>query len=116
MGTKSDNPSGGDVRRAPSPVFVTHGSLKSAGTGVVPYEKRLNDNLRWALAEGSRHFDEKSAVFEALRRIAARLRALNVPYAVIGGIALFRHGLRRFTEDVDILVTRDDLKMIHDKL
>ena len=31
-------------------------------------------------------------------------------------MALFRHGLRRFTEDVDILVTKGDLKVIHEKL
>ncbi len=31
-------------------------------------------------------------------------------------MALFRHGLRRFTEDVDLLVTKDDLKVIHEKL
>jgi hypothetical protein len=31
-------------------------------------------------------------------------------------MALFRHGLRRFTEDVDLLVTKNDLKVIHEKL
>ena len=31
-------------------------------------------------------------------------------------MALFRHGLRRFTEDVDILVTKGDFKVIHEKL
>jgi hypothetical protein len=31
-------------------------------------------------------------------------------------MALFRHGLRRFTEDVDILVTKEDLKKVHDLL
>jgi hypothetical protein len=29
----------------------------------------------------------------------------QICYAVVGGMALFRHGLRRFTEDVDLLVT-----------
>ncbi len=29
---------------------------------------------------------------------------------------LFKHGLRRFTEDVDILVTRESLKQIHEAL
>jgi hypothetical protein len=28
-------------------------------------------------------------------------------------MALFKHGFRRFTEDVDLLVTRDGLKAIH---
>jgi hypothetical protein len=31
-------------------------------------------------------------------------------------MALFQHGLRRFTEDVDILVTKEDLRKVHDKL
>ena len=31
-------------------------------------------------------------------------------------MALFRHGLRRFTEDVDVLVTKEDLKTVHEKL
>ena len=80
------------------------------------YELLLAQDTRWALMEGSRHFDEKSAVFEALRRIARRLDAIGVSYAVVGGMALFQHGYRRFTEDVDILVTPKGLKTIHDEL
>ena len=87
------------------------------GTSAVPvYADLLNRDPRWALSEGSRHFEEGSAVFQALHAIAGRLTALGVPYAVVGGMALFRHGLRRFTEDVDILVTRDGLRTIHEKL
>jgi hypothetical protein len=83
---------------------------------VPPYEQQLDSDLRWALSEGSRHFEEKSKVFLAMRKIAKRLDELGVPYAVVGGMALFRHGLRRFTEDVDLLVTRADLKRIHEAL
>ncbi|NQT36586.1 MAG: nucleotidyltransferase family protein [Planctomycetes bacterium] len=82
----------------------------------VSYEELLNRDARWAMSEGSRHFEEDSAVFKALHNIAQRLRSLGIPYAVVGGMALFRHGLRRFTEDVDILVTKRDLKIIHEKL
>jgi hypothetical protein len=82
----------------------------------LPYEERLQQDPRWALSEGSRHFEEKSKVFLALKRIAARLDELEIPYAIVGGMALFRHGYRRFTEDVDILVTKEDLKEIHTKL
>ena len=84
--------------------------------GLVTYEERLDADLRWALMQGSRHFEEDSAVFRALRNIAQRLKELDIPYAVVGGMALFRYGLRRFTEDVDILVARADLITIHDKL
>lgn len=83
---------------------------------VVPYEQRLNANPRWALLEGSMHFEEESSVQKTLRRIVKRLDDLGIPYAVVGGLALFFHGYRRFTEDVDILVTKDDLKTIHEKL
>lgn len=84
--------------------------------GLVSYEQLLDADFRWALIQGSRHFEEDSAVFRALRNIAQRLKELDIPYAVVGGMALFRYGLRRFTEDVDILVTRADLITIHDKL
>ena len=80
------------------------------------YKKLLNGDPRWALNEGSRHFEENSAVFKALHNICQRLKAIGVPYAVVGGMAIFRHGLRRFTEDVNILVTKSDLKIIHEKL
>lgn len=84
--------------------------------GVPIYEEMLNRDPKWALSEGSRHFEEDSAVFKALYNITSRLKTLGIPYAVVGGMALFRHGLRRFTEDVDLLVTRNDLKTIHEKL
>jgi hypothetical protein len=80
------------------------------------YEEQLNSDPRWALSEGSRYFEEKSAVQEALRKITGRLDALGIRYAVAGAMALFAHGFRRFTEVVDILVTREDLKTIHRKL
>lgn len=80
------------------------------------YGQRLDKDGGWALTEGEKFFDEKSEVHKTLRRICERLNKLNVPYAVAGGMALFKHGFRRFTEDVDILVTHEGLKQIHEKL
>lgn len=80
------------------------------------YEQLLNDNPSWALSEGSRHFEENSAVFQTLRNITARLHELGIAYAVIGAMAMFYHGYRRFTEDVNLLVTRSGLRTIHEKL
>lgn len=68
------------------------------------------------MSEGSRFFEERSAVQEALRRIVMRLDGLDVPYAIVGGMAMFKHGFRRFTEDVNILVTPEGLRVIHEKL
>ncbi|MBN2578465.1 MAG: hypothetical protein JXB10_05690 [Pirellulales bacterium] len=64
------------------------------------YEQHLNDDLPWALREGSMHFEGKSTVSRTLEKITTRLQELKIPYAVAGGMALFVHGLRRFTEDV----------------
>jgi hypothetical protein len=80
------------------------------------YEQRLTADARWALSEGSVFFEGRGAVQDALRKITQRLNDLHVPYAVVGGMALFQHGVRRFTEDVDILVTREALRMIHEAL
>jgi hypothetical protein len=80
------------------------------------YRTRLDSSLEWALSEGSRHFEGKSAVHAALHNIARRLDDLGIPYAVAGAMAMFSHGYRRFTEDIDLLVTADGLKKIHDSL
>ncbi len=83
---------------------------------LVTYEQRLDSDLDWALREGSMHFEDKSAVHTTLREIARRLDELGIPYAVAGGMALYFYGYRRFTEDVDILVTREGVKQIHEQL
>lgn len=83
---------------------------------VVAYEVQLSRDSGWALAEGSRHFEDRSAVHDTLRRLAGRLEQLQIAYAVAGGMALFVHGYRRFTEDIDVLVTRDGLRAVHGAL
>jgi hypothetical protein len=83
---------------------------------MINYEEQLDRDRRWALLEGSMHFEKESAVFKTLLRIAKKLDELKVPYAVVGGMALFLHGFRRFTEDINILVSRDGLRVIHEQL
>ncbi|HEV7280274.1 MAG TPA: hypothetical protein VGN57_08690 [Pirellulaceae bacterium] len=92
--------------------------LKSSGgsPAVLTYEERLSADLELAMSEGSRFFAGDSDVHKALRRIAARLSELDIPYAVAGGMALVAHGYRRFTDDVDILVTAEGLERIHEAL
>jgi hypothetical protein len=80
------------------------------------YETHLNRDLQWALQEGSMFFEEKGGLHLTLQKITHRLNELNIPYAVVGGMAMFFHGFRRFTEDVDILVTREGLERLHREL
>lgn len=80
------------------------------------YVDRLNSDPQFAMAEGDAYFQGQGAVHETLRRIAKRLDELGIKYAVAGGLALFSHGFRRYTEDVDLLVTPEGLKEVHRQL
>lgn len=83
---------------------------------MVTYEDKLNNDFNWALNEASMHFDEGNSVHKTLRGITRRLTELGIPHAVVGGLAMFAHGYRRFTEDVDLVVTRDGMNQIIEKL
>jgi hypothetical protein len=80
------------------------------------YEQQLDANRAWAFIEGSMHFEGGSAVHKTLTKLAARLDELDIPYAIAGGMALYFHGYRRFTEVVDVAVTADGLRRIHEEL
>jgi hypothetical protein len=95
---------------------VAHSPSGAESTIVVPFEQRLREDWEWGMSEASIFFEGKGRVQETLRRIASKLETLSVPYAVAGGMALYVHGHERFTEDVDILVTREGLKQIHERL
>lgn len=62
------------------------------------------------------HFEGESGVHKTLERICRTLDEIGIPYCILGGMALFFHGYRRFTEDVDLLVTPDGLKTIAEEL
>ena len=81
-----------------------------------PFEQLLAADLRWGMSEGSLFFEGEGRVQKSLARICRSLDELGIPYAVAGGMALFAHGHRRFTEDIDILVTRADLERVHEAL
>ncbi len=53
-------------------------------------------------------FAGESPVHRAQRAIARRLTDLGVPFVVAGGMALGRHGHVRVTDDVDLIVRRED--------
>jgi hypothetical protein len=98
----------------------SHSSMRSQdGTGTLPgatYAQLLSQDLEWAMNEGSEFFQDRGSVQQTLRRISTKLDELGIPYAIAGGMALFMHGFRRFTEDVDILVTQDGLVQLHQQL
>ena len=69
-----------------------------------------------AYEEGLRFFMGKSLLNNALRRLASDLDVHGIDYNVIGAIALNQHGYRRFTEDIDLLLTKEGLKKFRAEL
>lgn len=78
------------------------------------YEARLRDSFDSTLREASEFFMGGGDVRKTLRRLAERLHAEGIAYAIVGGMALGEHGYVRMTEDVDVLVTRDGLARFRD--
>ncbi len=66
--------------------------------------------------EGLRFFMGKSLLNNALRRIASDLDSHGIDYIAIGAIALNQHGYRRFTEDIDLLLTKEGLEKFRKEL
>ena len=67
--------------------------------------------------EADRQAEEQGVVWDTLRRISGELDRIGVPYAVLGGIALQHHGVKRSTQGVDVLIgSGEDLKTVHDRL
>ncbi len=69
-----------------------------------------------AYQEGLRFFMGEGTLNETLRRVAKDLENRGIEYSVIGAIALNSHGYRRFTEDIDLLLTREGLKKFQNEL
>jgi hypothetical protein len=66
--------------------------------------------------EGSRFFMKEGDVYDTLRNLVDRLEHERLEYAVIGAMALVAHGYRRFTEDVDILLSSEGLRHFQEKI
>lgn len=83
---------------------------------MIAYEQLLDDDLRWALDEADRYFAGQSAVHLTLQALANCLSASGIDYAVIGALAMFFHGFRRFTNNVNLLVTPSGLEQLDQRL
>jgi len=66
-------------------------------------------NFLQGLKELDMFFQGKDPVHKTMRRLAKRLERAHIPYAVVGGMAVFAQGHRRATNDVDILLTQEGL-------
>lgn len=54
-------------------------------------------------------FQGKDEVHKSMRRLVGRLERAGIPYAVMGGMAVFAHRHERMTKDVDVLLNQAGL-------
>jgi hypothetical protein len=66
--------------------------------------------------EGRRYFMGEGTLNKTLARLTSDLDGHGIHYAVIGATALLAHGYPRFTEDIDLLMTREGLEKFHAEL
>jgi len=80
------------------------------------YEQLLRQGGDRVLREASAYFAGAGRLYGALRRLTQRLDAENIPYALLGGLALTEHGYPRLTEDIDLLMTSSGLERFRQQL
>ena len=69
-----------------------------------------------AYQEGLRFFMGEGILNETLRRVTKDLENRGIEYSVIGAVALNNYGYRRFTEDIDLLLTKEGLEKFQNEL
>ncbi|MGH9399575.1 MAG: hypothetical protein ACRD00_04345 [Thermoanaerobaculia bacterium] len=67
------------------------------------------------LRDSDDFFQRQGPVHRTLRRLARRLDDEGIPYAVIGGMALYLLGYERLTTDVDLLMTPAGLQAFRER-
>jgi hypothetical protein len=77
-----------------------------------PESQQFTDLLKQA----SEFFMGGGDVQMTLSRLAGRLDAEGIEYALVGALALGRYGLIRFTQDVDVLLTPEGLEKFRQRL
>jgi len=66
--------------------------------------------------EGLRYFMGEGELNKTVAQLGRDLDRHGIEYAVIGAVALTAHGYPRFTADVDIILTKEGLRVFHREL
>jgi hypothetical protein len=81
----------------------------------IEYESELESSFDLVLREAEELYQGEGRLKKTYERLAKCLDELGIPYSIVGGYALILHGVRRFTEDID-LVSKEGLDRLHKKL
>ncbi len=82
----------------------------------MPDFQQVLQNPTATFEEGLRFFNGSGLVNQTLKQLARDLEERGIDYAVIGAIALNQHGYKRFTSDIDVLLTKNGLQKFQNEL
>src|SRR3990167_9517818 len=77
------------------------------------YETELAASFDLVLKEAEELYQGEGRLKKTYERLTKNLDEMGVSYTLIGGYALILHGVRRFTEDIDLLVSKEGLGRLH---
>src|SRR3990172_12345920 len=77
------------------------------------YEAELESSFDLVLKEAEDLYQSEGRLKNTYGRLTKCLNEMGVSYTLIGGYALIFHGVRRFTEDIDLLVSKEGLDRLH---
>lgn len=83
---------------------------------VTAYERQLARSFDLVMSEAEQLYQDQGRLRKTYDRLTKRLESLGVAYGLVGGYALILYGVRRFTEDIDILITGEGLDRLHKQL
>ena len=83
---------------------------------VIEYERELESSFDLVLREAGELYQGEGRLKKTYERLAKCLDELDISYSLVGGYALILHGVRRFTEDIDLLVSKEGLDRLHKEL
>jgi len=80
------------------------------------YEDELSGSPDMVLREADALYEGRGRLQTTYERLAERLDGIGLAHVLAGGYALILHGVRRFTEDIDVLLRKEDLARLHKEL
>lgn len=89
------------------------GSNREPRGGAPLYESELEKSFDFVVSEADELYAGRGRLRKTYERLAKRLDELAISYSLVGGYALILYGVRRFTEDIDLLVSREGLAKLH---
>ncbi len=80
-----------------------------------PVTKTKPFSFMQRLKEIDMFFEKRGKEHQTMRRLAKRLDKAEIPYAIVGAMAVNAHDAERTTKDVEVLLTEEGLNQFREK-